>query len=133
MQRKILVVDDELNIRELFAETFGMAGYNVFVAESAEEALEILQKECIEVIFLDLRLFGMNGIELCRQIRKSNHIAVIIAMTGWAALFEIEECREAGFDDYFTKPVTSDMLLKVVEAAFEKIERWHGRYKSRIC
>lgn len=132
MQRKILVVDDERNIRDLFAETFGMAGYHVFAAESAEQALEILQKERIEVIFLDLRLFGMNGIELCRQIRKINRISVIIAMTGWAALFEIEECREAGFDDYFTKPVSSEMLLRSVEAAFEKIERWQGCYHHRI-
>lgn len=133
LKGKILVVDDELNIRELFAETFSMAGYHVFAAESAEQALEILEKECIEVIFLDLRLFGMNGIELCRQIRKRNHISIIIAMTGWAALFEIEECRDAGFDDYFTKPVSQEMLLKAVEAAFEKIERWQGRYNNRIC
>lgn len=129
---KILVVDDELSIRELFTDTFGIEGYTVLVAENAEEALSRLAGEAIDLIFLDLRLFGMNGIELCRQIRKKSHIPVIIAMTGWSALFDIEECREAGFDDYFTKPLQPASLLKVVTDAFEKIDRWRRRGRSPL-
>lgn len=128
MNKKILVVDDELNIRDLFTDTFNDAGYEVRAAETGEQALEILKEERIDVIFLDLRLFGMNGIELCRKIRKTNPIPIIYAMTGWAALFEIEECREAGFDDYFKKPVSLDLLFRAVEEAFEKLERWKKRY-----
>jgi FixJ family two-component response regulator len=45
-------------------------------------------------------------------------------MTGWGALYEIDECREAGFDDYFRKPIANETLFKAVEDAFEKIERW---------
>jgi CheY-like chemotaxis protein len=126
--KKILVVDDELSIRDLFADTFNDAGYEVRAAETGEQALKILAKERIDVIFLDLRLFGMNGIELCRNIRKTNPISIIYAMTGWAALFEIEECREAGFDDFFTKPLRYETLLRALEEAFEKIDRWLGRY-----
>jgi CheY-like chemotaxis protein len=82
------------------------------------------------LIFLDLKLFGMNGIELCRHIRKTRPIAVIYAVTGWSGLFEIEECREAGFDDYFNKPLSLDLLFKSVEDAFEKLDRWRRRYLS---
>lgn len=128
MKKKILVVDDELSIRDLFADTFNDAGYEVRAAETGEQALEILKQERIDVIFLDLKLFGMNGIELCRKIRKTNPISIIYAMTGWAALFEIEECREAGFDDFFTKPLRYETLSRALEEAFEKIERWLGRY-----
>ena len=128
MKKKILVVDDERSIRDLFTDTFNDAGYEVRAAETGEQALEILKEERIDVIFLDLRLFGMNGIELCRKIRKTNPISIIYAMTGWAALFEIEECREAGFDDYFKKPVALDMLFKAVEDAFEKLDRWKRHY-----
>jgi DNA-binding response OmpR family regulator len=128
VKRKILVVDDELSIRDLFADTFNDVGYEVRVAETGEQALEILKEERIEVIFLDLRLFGMNGIELCRKIRKTNPISIIYAMTGWGALFEIEECREAGFDDFFTKPLTYETLSCALEDAFAKIDRWLGRY-----
>lgn len=121
-------MDDELSIRDLFADTFNDTGYEVRTAETGEQALEILKRERIDVIFLDLRLFGMNGIDLCRKIRKTNPISIIYAMTGWAALFEIEECREAGFDDFFTKPLQYETLSRALEEAFEKIERWLGRY-----
>lgn len=128
MKDKILVVDDEMSIRSLFEEVLSEAGYDVRLAENGERALDILKQEEIDVIFLDLRLFGMNGIELCRNIRKTNPVSLIYAMTGWAALFEIEECREAGFDDYFTKPVSPETLSKAVEDAFEKLKRWKRRY-----
>ena len=128
MNRKILVVDDEKSIRDLFASAFSDAGYDVHLAENGEAALDILGMQEIELIFLDLKLFGMNGIELCRQIRKTRPIAIIYAITGWSGLFEIEECREAGFDDYFKKPISLELLFKSVEDAFEKLDRWKRRY-----
>ena len=117
MKGKILVVDDEFSIRELFSDVFTEADYKVITAEGGTEALKILQLEDVDVIFLDLKLFGMNGIELCRQIRKVKPISIIYAITGWGPLFEIEECREAGFDDYFEKPLDMDMLLRLVAEA----------------
>jgi DNA-binding response OmpR family regulator len=128
VNRRILVVDDEKTIRDLFESAFSDAGYDVHLAEDAAAALDILGRQDIELIFLDLKLFGMNGIELCRQIRKTRPIAVIYAMTGWSDLFEIEECREAGFDDYFKKPISLDILQKSMEDAFEKLDRWRRRY-----
>ena len=125
---KILVVDDEPSVREFFQEAFNEAGYDVLLAEGGEQALDILKNDSANVIFLDLKLFGMNGIELCRQIRKDRPLSLIYAMTGWSALFEVEECREAGFDDYFVKPVALEVLLKAVEDAFEKLSRWKRRY-----
>ncbi len=124
MKGKILVVDDEDSIRELFSVVFAEAGYEVIAAEGGTEALKILQLEDIDVIFLDLKLFGMNGIELCHQIRETKPISIIYAMTGWSPLFEIEECREAGFDDYFEKPLDMDMLVNLVEDAFARLTRW---------
>ena len=128
MNRKMLVVDDEKSIRDLFEAAFSDAGYEVHLAENGTEALDILNRQEIELIFLDLKLFGMNGIELCRQIRKTRPIAIINAITGWSGLFEIDECREAGFDDYFRKPVSLELLFKVVKDAFEKIDRWKKRF-----
>ena len=130
MNGKILVVDDEMSIRDVFNETFSEAGYDVRLAENGEQALHILKDVQIDVIFLDLKLFGMNGIELCRQIRKTKPLSVIYAITGWAALFEIEECREAGFDDYFSKPILPEIMSKAVEDAFEKLGRWKKRFNS---
>ena len=128
MEKAILVVDDEISIREIFEETFHDTDYALRSAENADQALDILNGKNIDVIFLDLKLFGMNGIELCRQIRKSKPVSLIYAITGWSTLFEIEECREAGFDDYFTKPVTIELIIKAVDDAFEKLNRWKHRY-----
>ncbi len=131
-QGKILVVDDEASIRDLFQSFFTEAGYEVLLAEGGQEALAVLGLHDIDVIFIDLKLFRMNGIELCRQIRKTRPVSMIYAMTGWSALFEIEECREAGFDDYFEKPLDMDELLILVEQAFERLERWKKRYKTLL-
>jgi len=131
MEKKILIVDDEASIRDLFHDFFSDAGYAVSLATSAEEALGILDREKLMVMLLDLKLFGMDGIQLCRQIRRTNHIPIIYAMTGWAGLFEIEECREAGFDDFFIKPVKFDLMLEAVEDAFKKLDRWLNQHDRK--
>jgi CheY-like chemotaxis protein len=124
-QKTILVADDEAPIREIFEEFYRQAGYVVKTAENGEQALAILEQESIEVMFLDLDMPRMGGIEVCRKIRKSNPIACIYAVTGNAILSELAACREAGFDDYFTKPVDGKMLVKAAEDAFEKMDRWN--------
>ncbi|MBW3022370.1 response regulator [Candidatus Woesearchaeota archaeon] len=130
MGRTILIVDDEAEIRNIFEQAFSQKGYEVRLSESAEEALEILKQGNINVMFLDLNLPGMNGIELCKQIKKMNPIAIIYAVTGYASIFEVVACRDAGFDDYFAKPVDLEILLKAGQDAFEKIDRWKGGIKS---
>lgn len=126
-EKKVLIIDDEVAILNMFKKAFSQAGYTVRSAESAEEAIEILNQNSIHIMFLDLNLPGMNGVELCRQLRKNRPMDIIYAVTGYASLFELAECREAGFDDYFPKPVELKMLLKAAQDAFEKIERWKKR------
>lgn len=128
MTCKILIVDDELSIRQLFDDVLTKKGYEVVLAQDAGEALKVLEKDDINVIFLDLKLFGVNGIELCRQIKALKFLSVIYAITGWAALFEIKECRNAGFEDCFVKPVSVDRIYKAVDDAFEKLDRWINYY-----
>ena len=127
MEKTILIVDDEITVREIFKDFFGASGYRVLTAEGADNAVEILKDRQVDVIFLDLRLFGTNGLELGRRIRRENPLSILFAITGWAGLFEVEECREAGFDDFFIKPVEFEMLQKAVEDAFERVERWRKR------
>lgn len=127
MQKEILVVDDEQPIRDLLSEGFKGAGYEPHTAESAEAALEFLKDHKVQVMFLDLKLPGMNGLELARRIRRDNPIAFLYAVTGYVSLFELADCREAGFDDYFTKPVKLSALFKAAEQAFEKLSRWRNQ------
>ena len=124
MRRKILVVDDEREILVGFELAFQNADYIVNCAESAEEALEVLNRENSQVMFLDLKLPKMDGVALCKQIRKDRPLAVIYAVTGYPSLFELATCREAGFDDYYIKPIDLEVLWKAAEDAFEKLDRW---------
>ncbi len=123
-EKKILVVDDEEAIINLLTQAFSRAGYIVRSAQSAETALELLQKEEIHVMFFDLNMPGMDGVELCREIKKNIPMSLIYAVTGYASLFELAECREAGFEDYFKKPINLKTLIKTADGAFEKLERW---------
>ena len=125
-EKTILVVDDEKTILNMFSLAFTKKGYQVRAAASAEEALEILNHEKIHVMFLDLNLPEMNGIELCRAIKKQFPMSILYALTGYASLFELSDCRDAGFDDYYKKPVSMKILLEAAETGFEKIERWRS-------
>jgi len=128
MENKILVVDDEAAVRDMLGQAFGDAGYTVLSAASGEEALALLDKETVPVMFLDLKIPGMTGIELCRRIRENHPVSCIYAVTGYASLFDLAKCREAGFDDCFIKPVD---LMTLFEAAQEAFKRTAGRAKRQ--
>lgn len=123
-ERRILVVDDEKAILRLFEAAFEKAGYEVLTAENAEEALQIIENNDVQVMFLDLNMPGMDGIELCREIKARSPISIIFAITGYATLFELSDCLESGFADYFKKPLNLKTLMKATQDGFEKIERW---------
>jgi DNA-binding NtrC family response regulator len=126
-ENKILVVDDEKDIRSAFEKAFTRAGFAVTTAATAEEALEIFKKETHWVIFSDLNLPGMTGVELCRKITTRQRMVTAFAVTGYASLFELSDCREAGFEDYFVKPVDLEDLTDAAHRAFKRLERWRKR------
>ena len=123
-EKKILVVDDEEVIRDTLHQVFTRAGYEVRLAEDSESAIEILRQESIMVMFLDFKLSGMNGVDLCKKIRLDNQIGIIYGLSGFVDLFGLVECRTVGFDDIFIKPASAELLLEATKEAFNKIERW---------
>jgi len=130
MEKHVLLVDDEVPILKMMTRAFTRAGYEVETAESAEDAMELIKTYKYMVFFLDLNLPGMNGIDLCRQIRKDNPLTILYAVTGFATTFEVFDCRQAGFEDYFTKPVELKKLLEAAEQAFQKLARWKREEES---
>ena len=126
-EKKILIVDDEADIRKVFEKVFRREGYTVRTAAGGREALELLKDDKIQVMFFDLKMPEMDGLELCREVRKDFPMAMIHAVTGYASLFQLADCREAGFDDYYLKPVELTTLLKAAADAFDKIDRWMER------
>ena len=124
MEKLILVVDDEAAFREMMARVLTKIGYEVHTAASAEEALEMIKTSKYMVCFLDLKLPKMNGIELCRIIRKDNPLTICYAVTGYADDFEVLDCREAGFEDFFTRPLNLQEIQGAAVQAFIKQSHW---------
>lgn len=124
IEHTIMVVDDEPQIREVFATNFSVNGYKVITAESGKQALEIMRESPCLVLFLDLNMPNMDGLELCRQIKEGWPMAICYAVTGYVSLFELTDCRDAGFEDYFTKPVELSDLRDAADHALTKLHRW---------
>jgi DNA-binding NtrC family response regulator len=126
MTKTVLIVDDDVSIREMLVKLFSREQYTVLTAEGAREALRALKEHQVPVMFLDLNLPGMNGTDLCREIKQEYPMACVFAVTGHRSLFELADCRDAGFEDYFTKPVEPALLLDAAKRAFERHERWRS-------
>ena len=73
---------------------------------------------------------GMNGVELCREMRRRWPWCIVLAVTAYASVYELVACREAGFEDYFVKPVEMEELLTSVAYAFKKIGHWKQRWSG---
>jgi len=128
MKKKILVVDDEDFQRDLLKKLLAKAGYTVAEAESPEAAFALMKNEDFPVIITDLIMLDMDGVEFCQRIRERNFQSVIIALTGYADLYDLEKLKRVGFDNYLTKPIKLDRIQPVVEAGVQKIKK---RRKAR--
>jgi DNA-binding response OmpR family regulator len=125
MKKKILLIEDEVALLDLTAlQLEDKCGAEILKAETAEAALKILKTEQIFMVITDLKLGEVNGVELCKQIREMNPVCFVIAVTGHQSLFQLIECRAAGFDNYFIKPVDYDILANTVESNWLTLERW---------
>lgn len=117
MKKKILIVDDDP--RNIFALklTLKARGYAVESSTMAQEALEMLKAGTSYIVLMDMMMPGIDGYEAVRMIRNSpeiNHIPVI-AVTAQAMAEDRQKCLEAGADDYVSKPIDVDLLIKAIE------------------
>ncbi|MBR7058828.1 MAG: response regulator transcription factor [Stomatobaculum sp.] len=102
-QINILVVDDEKEIAELVEIYLVSDGYHVYKAKNAQEGLEILAREDIHLVLLDIMMPGMNGLEMCQKIRETRNIPIIMLSAKSTDLDKIKGLG-TGADDYVTKP-----------------------------
>jgi CheY-like chemotaxis protein len=124
VDKTVLIVDDEQSIRDILSAAVSDLGYTPLTAYDGQEALDILTRQSVLVMIIDMNMPGMNGLELGRRIRAAYPLAQMLALTGYRSLFQLSACREAGFEDYFTKPVKLAELAQALQAAFDRLERW---------
>lgn len=116
----ILVVDDEKEIADLIEIYLVSDGYKVFKAENAEAGLSILDKQDIHLVLLDIMMPGMNGLEMCRKIRETNNIPIIMLSAKSTDLDKILGLG-TGADDYVTKPFNPLELTARVKSQLQPL------------
>ena len=127
MSKKILVVEDAAPIRELVALNLRLTDCQVDEAESAEEALQLLEKNPgYDVAVVDVMLPGMNGFSLCESIRRQNDTIGIIILSAKSQEQDKIRGLSIGADDYMTKPFSVSELLARVEALCRRVGRGVG-------
>ena len=119
--KTILIADDEERIRKLVGDFLKRAGYSVMEAEDGDSAFRIFEsnKKILDLIIIDIMMPGLNGWELCRKIRETSNVPVII-LSARSEEFDELTGYESGADDYVTKPFSPIILVKRVEALLRR-------------
>ena len=118
----ILIVEDEELMRSILRQLLEEEGYRVYTASSAETALEIFPTVEIDVTLTDIKMSGMDGLELLSQIKAIDEEAMVIVMTAYSSVDSAIAALRRGVYDYITKPFVNEDLLKTVRNALRTKE-----------
>src|SRR5499426_2886602 len=117
---RILIVDDEPQIRRIMRETLTTAGYEVDDARNGMEGLEKLREFHPDLVLLDINMPEMGGVEVCKTIRRDSNIAIIMLTVRKSEADKVA-ALDAGADDFVTKPFSTPELLARVRAALRRV------------
>ncbi|MGD2125231.1 MAG: FAD-dependent oxidoreductase, partial [Desulfobacteraceae bacterium] len=120
---RILVVDDELVVRDSLKEWLEDEGFQVDMAESGEEALDKITKETFHLILLDIKMPGMDGVEVLKRSKGMRPELPVVMMTAYATVETAVEAMKIGATDYLMKPFDPDTLVPLVIQLYQNIER----------
>jgi two-component system response regulator (stage 0 sporulation protein F) len=115
MKEKILIVDDQFGIRILLNEVFQKEGYETFQAANGHQALEIVQEHDPDLVLLDMKIPGMDGIEILKRMKVIDPDIRVIIMTAYGELDMIQEAKDLGAITHFAKPFDIDDIRTAVK------------------
>ncbi|MGD0566369.1 MAG: sigma-54 dependent transcriptional regulator [Candidatus Goldiibacteriota bacterium] len=121
-KRRILVIDDNKSTLKVINAILTQDNYAVFTASEAAEALDVVGKENMDLILLDLKMPGMDGLELYKKIREIDRDVSVIIMTAYGTVESAVQAMKIGIDNYLQKPLNFDELKLTIFKIFEKVE-----------
>ena len=133
---RLLLVDDENDFRQTVAKRLVKRGMDTKQAASGEECLEILKDDPVDVVVLDVKMAGMDGIETLHRIKKNHPEIEVIMLTGHATTQDGVDGLKTGAFDYLSKPIEPEHLLGKIRQAHEKLVREKEKLKEadfRVC
>jgi len=134
MSKRLLIVDDEPNLLRALEAYLTTEGFDVTTARSGAEALVKIAQTVPDLIISDIRMPGMNGYELARQLRDASRTALvpIVFLTAKGETGDRIEGFRAGVDAYFTKPFVPDELLAMIKNILTRVERTHAQIAKLV-
>jgi DNA-binding NtrC family response regulator len=117
---RILVVDDDEMVRDVIVSTLSQQGYPVISARDGFDAIGILMVEDIKLVITDLKMPGMDGIEVLESATKNNPDIAVVILTGFSTLETALKAIKKGAYDYLTKPFAMEEIIFVAERAFKR-------------
>ncbi|MBD3169288.1 MAG: response regulator [candidate division Zixibacteria bacterium] len=112
---EILVVDDELEMRNLLDKILKRDGYKVTLAENGQTALQCLKDKKFDIVISDIKMPEMNGFELLKSIKEEKPDVGVIMMTGFGDAFTVKDAMILGADEYITKPFKAHEISLILE------------------
>ena len=120
MNKTILIVDDEKDFCTILSDSLSQDRYRVVTAFNGKMGLQLVEKEKPDLILLDIKMPGMDGLEVLRKIKKMKKEIVVIMFTGYGTLETAREAMKLGAYDYVTKPVDFLLLKSLVKEVLGK-------------
>src|SRR6056297_995566 len=121
-KKNILIIDDEKNIRFTLKKSLE-SDYEVVTAVNGEDGIEKFQENNFDLVLLDMKLPGMDGMEVLKQIKDIDKTADIIIITGFGSVDSAVETMKLGAIDYLRKPFTPDEIKEIVKEVIERKEK----------
>jgi two-component system, response regulator, stage 0 sporulation protein F len=115
MKGKILIVDDQLGIRILLNEVLQKEGYDTYQAANGFQALEMAQEDLPDLVLLDMKIPGMDGIEILKRLKAIDQTIKVIIMTAYGELDMIQEAKDLGALTHFSKPFDIDDIRQAAK------------------
>ncbi|MBQ3061035.1 MAG: response regulator transcription factor [Lachnospiraceae bacterium] len=127
--KKILIADCDIDSIVNLKQVFEKFGYEVLLTSSGREILELASKESLEAIVMEVDLEGLDGLSVCKELRKKSKVPIIF-LSGRKAYYQIIVGLDSGADDYVTKPFSPAEVMARIEAVFRRIAMEHKVTKS---
>lgn len=125
--KKVIVVDDTKNIRTLLTTCLEVEGYIVFNAKNAEEALNIIKQEDIDLAFIDVKMPGISGTGLLKKVKELNIDILVVIMTAFPTVKNAVDCTKFGAVTYLQKPFTAERVKNLLKEIYESVEEKEKR------
>jgi two-component system nitrogen regulation response regulator NtrX len=126
MKARILVVDDEAEIRRSVRMILEYEGYDVQEASSGPEALALVEREPPDLMFLDIKMGGLDGLETLQRIRQINEALPVVIISGHGTVSTAVEATKLGAFDFIEKPLASERVLVTIRNALDRGGWWTG-------